>query len=318
MKTIEEMLDPELVATFKARPVVGDLTVDIPTKREARAALWQINRLPPSSLVTIQDCFISGPTSPAKLLVRLYKPIASLANQKSPCILWIHGGGFLYGHPDQDDAWCENIVGATGCIVASVDYRLAPEYPFPAGVEDVYVALEWLVNTSTKLGIEADRIAIAGASAGGGIAAAVALMARDRGGPHLAFQMPLYACLDDRHMTPSSTLINDERIWNRANSRKGWQLYLANQVENEISYYATPARAADLTGLPPAYMMVGQLDIVRDENIEYATRLMQAGIPTELHVYAGAFHSFEQIVPAADISKRAIQECFVALKKYVY
>lgn len=154
-----------------------------------------------------------------------------------------------------------------------------------------------------------------GASAGGGLAAAVALLARDQGGPKLAFQMPLYGCFDDRHATSSSTAVTDERLWNTASSQKAWKLYLAGSNGNPVSIYAAPARATDLTNLPPAYLCIGEEDLLRDENIEYATRLMQAGVPTELHVYPGAFHGFDRYAPDAQVSKRAVSEYVAALKR---
>ena len=207
------------------------------------------------------------------------------------------------------------LVEDVGCVVVSVDYRLAPEHAFPAATDDCYAALLWLATHAQELGVKRERLAIAGQSAGGGICAAVGLMARDRGEVSLSFQMPLYACLDDRHITSSSQETTDARTWNRAVSSKAWEAYLGTKREGDISPYAAPIRATNLAGLPPTYMMIGTLDLMRDENIEYANRLMQAGVPTELHVYPGAFHGFDLLVPNASVSKRAVEDYISALKR---
>lgn len=178
-----------------------------------------------------------------------------------------------------------------------------------------HAALTWLAANAQELGVDSDRLAIAGQSAGGGICAAVGLMARDRGEMKLSFQMPLYGCLDDRHITSSSHDITDTRTWYRELSLKAWEAYLGTDDKGDVSPYAAPTRATNLEGLPPTYMMIGTLDLMRDENIEYANRLMQTGVPTELHVYPGAFHGFEIITPNSSISQRAASEYIAALKR---
>jgi acetyl esterase/lipase len=309
----EQSLDPELRAALASIPKLGDFTADVPTFR--KAMLEMIKAIPQAHLesVTVEDRYIPGPEGAPEVFVRIYAPKERA--EACPGLLWIHGGGFLIGHPYQDDGLCQRFVEQVGCVIVSVDWRLAPENPFPAGVEDCYAALKWMVASAAELNIDSERIAVAGNSAGGGVTAAIALLARDRGGPKLAFQMPLYGCLDDRHITPSSQVITDPRVWNRDISLKAWKLYLGTEQNNEISPYAAPTRAKDLSGLPPAYICIGEADLMRDENIEYAMRLMQAGVSTELHIYPGAFHGFDVMVPSAAVSQRAVSEYIDALKR---
>ena len=309
----EQSLDPELRVALAAFPKSGSVTDDVVNARIAVSEMLAAFQGPPSENVIIEDRHIPGPPGAPDVLVRLYAP--KTRRGVLPGLLWIHGGGFLVGNPMMDDTLCQRFVEEIGCVIVSVDWRLAPENPFPAGVEDCYAALTWMVASAAELLIDPERVAVAGASAGGGVAAGVVLLARDRGGPKLAFQMPLYGCLDDRHITPSSTTITDERVWNTATSKEAWKLYLAGSDENSISPYAAPARAKDLTNLPPAYICIGEVDLMRDENIEYATRLMQAGVPTELHIYPGAFHGFDMMVPTAQVSQRAASEYVAALKR---
>ncbi len=245
--------------------------------------------------------------------IRIYTPVSRTG--LLPGLLWIHGGGFTVGNPKESDPLLTRIAEEVGCLVVSPGYRLAPEHPFPAAIDDCHATLLWLANHAQELGVDRDRLAIAGQSAGGGLCAGIGLMARDRGEVKLCFQMPLYACLDDRHLTASSYEITDLRTWNRDLSLKSWEVYLGSTSRDDVSPYAAPSRACNLAGLPPTYMMIGTNDLLRDENIDYANRLMQAGVPTELHIYPGAFHGFEIAAPGADISQRATAEYIAALKR---
>lgn len=246
------------------------------------------------------------PSVAGEILVKIYEP-SQRTDVKLPAMLWIHGGGYVMGHPDMDDALCERFVQAAKCVVVSVDYRLAPEHPYPAAIDDCYAGLKWMTDEAELLGIDLDRIAIAGASGGGGLTAALALMARDKGGPALIFQMPLYPMIDDRNITASSHEITaDNAPWNRTNNLAAWNMYLGDRTEDsEVSPYAVPSRAESLAGLPPTYTCIGQLDLFRDETIEYVARLAQAGVDVEFHLYPGTFHSFEGMVPQAEVSQRA-------------
>ncbi|THF84180.1 alpha/beta hydrolase [Cohnella fermenti] len=237
-----------------------------------------------------------------EMLLKIYEP-EQRPEAELPALLWIHGGGYILGHPDMEDAICEQFVLEAGCAVFSPDYRLAPDSPYPAAIEDCYAALLWLESAAAERRIDRSRIAIGGASAGGGLTAALALLARDRGAPPIMFQMPLYPMLDKRNVTPSSHEIVDPSVWNRENNQAAWRMYLG--TEDSDSPYASPSLASSLEGLPPAYLCVGQLDAFRDETIDYAARLAQAGVDVEFHLYPGGYHAFENFIREAEISKRA-------------
>ncbi|MCP1309514.1 alpha/beta hydrolase [Paenibacillus tyrfis] len=259
------------------------------------------------------------PGAAGEMLAKIYEP-AGRKGDKLPAMLWIHGGGYVMGHPDMDDELCERFVQTAGCVVVSVDYRLAPENPYPAAIEDCYAGLVWMTEKAESLGIDVNRVAIAGASGGGGLTAALALMARDKGGPSIIFQMPLYPMLDNRNITPSSHEITEDRaIWNRTNNLAAWNMYLGEENDaSGISSYAVPSRAENLAGLPPTYTCVGQLDLFRDETIEYVTRLAQAGVDVEFHLYPGCFHLFESFVPEAEVSQRAVQSYMDAMARALH
>jgi acetyl esterase/lipase len=313
----EASMDPELRAGFvQMKPFFSSVPSDPVAARKWMAEMLAAasGEWPKNERVTVENRSIPGPSGAPDVPIRIYAPAARTG--AVPGLLYIHGGGFTLGGLDTEDSSCQHIVGEVGCVVVSVDYRLAPEHTFPAAPEDCYAALKWMVAHAEQLGIDPARIGVRGGSAGGGLCAAVALMARDRKEVKLIFQMPLYGCLDDRHITPSSHQMDaEDMVWGRPASLLGWREYLGEDHQGNVSLYAAPARAEDLSGLPPAYMMIGELDLMRDENIEYATRLLQAGVPTELHVYPGAFHGFEGLVPNAAVSVRAVNEYTEALKR---
>ena len=313
---IEQNIDPGLRAGFTQIPESdNDISdwVEARKNQSEKMAAAQAGH-PKSDKVAIENRNIPGPAGSPEVPVRIYTPSVKKSGMSG--LLYIHGGGFTRGDRLQDfDSRCERIVEGVGCVLVSVGYRLAPENPFPAGVEDCYAALCWMASSAAYLGVDTTRIAVGGSSAGGGLAAATALMARDRKEVTLAFQWLFWGCIDDRHITPSSYEITDRRVWNRAKSINGWKAYLGSAYQGEVSPYAAPARMENLSGLPSAYIIVGELDILRDENIDYATRLMQAGIPAELHVIPGAFHGFTWEVPNAEVSIRTISESNAALKR---
>lgn len=297
-------LDPELRSVFNAlRP---DEPADVPVLRqrladEVAAARASIH---PDPHTFIEDRQLGNRPDAPPVRVRIYRPVDGAENL--PGLLWMHGGGFQLGLPEMDDEFCRTVSAAARCVVVSVDYRLAPEHPFPAGLEDCYEALLWLSGGASELRVNPALVAIGGASAGGGLAAGLALLTRDRGGPEVCFQFLKYPCLDDRHITPSSLEFTDPRCWNRDRSIRAWQLYLGGA--SRVTPYAAPARATDLSRLPPAYVYAAELDLLRDEVIEYAMRLMRAGVGTELRVVRGAFHGSEGRAPRATISRRNMDE----------
>lgn len=250
----------------------------------------------------------------ARVRVKVYYP-AVRKGALLPAILYMHSGGFFFGGADIADPICEHYVDALGCAVVSVDYRLAPENPYPAAPEDCYAALSWMCDSAVELGIDRNRIALCGASSGGGLAAAVALMARDRRKIGAAFQVLLYPALDHRHTTPSSRAISDPRVWNRALALKSWRAYLGTAWGDAVPPYASPAMAGDLSGLPPAYIAACEIDLLRDEAIGYAQRLYDSGVTAELHVFPGTFHSFDVCFPNTEISIRFGAGVVDALKR---
>lgn len=230
----------------------------------------------------------------------------------APCLLWLHGGGYIMGQAA--DMWHGPLFAEqTGCVVVSVDYRLAPEHPFPAALIDAFAALNWLANNAAPLGIDPTRIAIGGASAGAGLAAGLALYTRDQGGPIPSFQLLLYPMLDNLHDTPSGRLA-DHPVWPRSDSLAAWELYLGGVPGRAASPYAAAARATDLAGLPPARIVVGEVDLFLDENASYAKRLTQAGVPVEFQTYPGMFHSGEVAGANTAIGKRMINDTVAALR----
>ncbi|MEK5480260.1 alpha/beta hydrolase [Paenibacillus sp. FSL R5-0407] len=304
----EKRVLPELLGILKQAPKL-DLNDDIEKIRSFKPPA-----LDTSPEVKITTRSIQGPES--ELRIKIYEPV-NRETPKLPAVYWIHGGGYILGTPDGDDGLCEFFVNEVHCVVVSIDYRLAPEHPYPAAIEDCYAGLKWTADQVEELQIDSSRIAIAGASAGGGLTAALSLMARDRGGPQIAFQMPLYPMLDDRNETPSSYEINEQNLptaWNRENNLLAWKMYLGAAAADAVSPYAAPGRAEDLSGLPPTYTFIGQLDPFRDETMDYVARLAQAGVPVEFHLYPGCFHGFDAIFNEQDISKQARSGCVNALK----
>ena len=265
--------------------------------------------------VVTYDRTIPGPAGSPDVKIRVYAP-QDRESSALPCLFFYHGGGFLFGTVYRQEALCQRYVKHVGCVVVSVEYRLAPQWKMPAPLEDCYAALLWAHENHEELGIDPQRLAVAGLSAGGNLAAAVALMARDRKGPALCLQMPLYGELDYRLETPSAHEITDPKVWCRDNCEKSWEKVLS--PGHLPTQYESPALAKDLAGLPPLFSYIGQLDPGRDENIAYWTRMMEAGVPVEYHVFPGCYHCFELSVPEADYSKAAYALSYAALRRAFY
>ncbi|MEW9674176.1 alpha/beta hydrolase [Ammoniphilus sp. 3BR4] len=308
-------IDPELRKFLEEYPPL-DLD-NVETTRQGLASISQSIELPVDKSITIFNRMVPGSKDNPLVRIRIYQP--KNKSETLPGLLWIHGGGYVLGSPEDDDIICQRFVTEANCVVVSVDYRLAPENPYPAGLEDCYSVLKWFFDQADELGVDPTRIGAAGISAGGGLTAALSLLARDRKGPELCFQMPLYPMIDDRNNTPSSLEITGNMVWNHELNQKGWTMYLngANGTE-DVSKYAAPSRETNFAGLPYTYTCVGQLDPFRDETLDYVTRLSRSGVDVEFHLYPGCFHGFEWFVPTASISQRAVAEYIGAVKHVLH
>jgi acetyl esterase len=308
-------IDPELLPWLDMLPAVT--LSDYDALLAARASVGRLQEVvpayEPANPVDVRDVAVPGPSDAPDVPVRVYSP--SGREGAVPGLLYIHGGGFVLGDLDMFHASLLHLVDELGVVIVSVDYRLAPEHPFPAPVEDCYAALNWTAAKAAELGIDPARLGVAGESAGGGLAAAVALLARDRGGPELCFQYLGIPELDDRLETPSMRAYVDTPMWNRPNAVYSWTSYLGTEPGGaDVSPYAAPARAADLSGLPPAFVTTCQFDPLRDEGIQYAQRLLQAGVTAELHHYPGTFHG-SSIIQDAAVSRRMLADEVAAMRR---
>lgn len=278
--TAEFHPDLRRVARYMPKQVVTPVTV--PIMRAAERLLW---RRTPKDVEVL--------TLASRVGVRLFRPADTAG--AGPALLWIHGGGYVIGRAAQDDQLCRRFARELGVTVASVDYRLAPDHPYPAPLEDCYSALKWLTGLPA---VDPARVAIGGASAGGGLAAALAVLTRDRGEIALAAQLLVYPMLDDRTVDREDLENPGQRLWNQSSNKYGWDAYLGD-ADRDV---AVPARRHDLAGLPPAWLGVGTLDLFHDEDLAYAERLNAAGVPCHVEVVQGAFHGFDGIAPKAEVS----------------
>ena len=311
------MIDPELTAVLDFMPVI-DLDDPVAARREFEKLLVAMRTtVPEADLLEIEDRLIPGWEDDPDVSVRVYRPKAVAADPSTtvPGIVHIHGGGFVVGSVEAEHVGAVLTAASTGAVLVSVDYRLAPEHPYPAGLHDCYAALSFLHAEAAALGVDPARVAVSGASAGGGLAAATALLARDRGGPPVCFQMLHIPELDDRLETPSMREFVDSPLWNRPLAVKSWEFYLGDLAGSDsVPFYAAPARATDLRGLPPAYVSTAENDPLRDEGIGYALAMLQAGVSVELHQFPGTFHG-SMLVTSAAVSRRAAHEASVVLRR---
>lgn len=256
-----------------------------------------------------------GPAGAPEVAVRIYRPRAG--DHRRGCIFHIHGGGYVGGAYREMEAIHAPLAATLDCVIVTVDYRLAPETRFPGAIEDCYAALGWTFAEAEALGIDVTRIGVMGESAGGGLAAALALLARDRGEFALAFEHLIYPMLDDRTCTADPHPIVGEFIWPAENNAFGWGALLGQAPGSEgVSPYAAAARADQLAGLPPTYIATGALDLFVEEDIEYARRLIRAGVPTQLHVWPGAYHGFD-LVPGTTVGDAARKASVDALRRFL-
>jgi acetyl esterase/lipase len=307
--------DPELAA---AVPMMPDADVSQPqtARQTMRALAEQVNSTVDTSGLAISEQHLRCADDDADMAVRIYRRAQSSA-KPVPGILFIHAGGFVIGDLETEHSVCAAVVAALDVVLVSVDYRLAPEHPYPAAIDDCYSALQWLHSEAQSLNVDVSRIAVMGSSAGGGLAASLAIMARDKSAPAVCFQFLGVPELDDRMTTPSMQAFTDTPLWNRPSAKASWQAYLQGEFSagaDNTPAYAAAARADDLSGLPPAYICAMEFDPLRDENILYGMRLLQAGVSTELHCFPGAFHG-SSMIATAKVSQRQHAEMIAVLEK---
>lgn len=311
--TTRHLVDPEVAPLLDLWPT---MTISAETLAAMRA-----REFPPMPFdaagSSLEIRTVPGPVGAPDITLHIYLP--EDAARPVPCIYHIHGGGYVGGKAATLERLHRPLVRELGCALISVDYRLAPETPHPGPIEDCYAGLAWINANAAALDIDPARIGVMGESAGGGLAAALALLARDRGEYGLAFQHLIYPMLDDRTCVTSDPHPHTgEFVWNADSNHFGWASLLGHAPGGEgISPYAAAARAEDLAGLPPTFISTGSLDLFLEEDIEYARRLLRAGVPTELHVFSGGFHGYD-IMPGARVSEAARNASREALRRFLH
>jgi acetyl esterase/lipase len=312
--TRPEPMDPDLRPGIDLIPT---LEVDEGLLSRARA-LGEEFQVPAESYarpdVVVETRHVPGPAGAPDVRVIFYR--STSATGQSPALVYIHGGGFVFGTVEADGPIATQLAADLNCVVVTVDYRLAPETRAPGSAEDCYAVLKWILDNAPTERVDPARVALWGPSAGGGLAAAVGLMARDRGGPPICFQMLIYPMLDDRTAARTDVPPHLGRyVWTNELNAFGWQALLGVPPGSpEVPAYSVPARSVDLAGLPPTYIGTAGLDLFVEENLEFARRLIVAGVPTEVHVTPGAYHGFELNVGAPAVIK-AYQSRVAALRR---
>jgi acetyl esterase/lipase len=300
--------DPELAAALEiiGATLPSSISADALAAMRAGMALMRVpaEELRRDGAFEVEERTVPGPPGAPGVSLLICRPAG--AGTPLGAVYHTHGGGMILGDNTSGVLevleWAERL----RLVVVSVEYRLAPEHPHPAPVEDCYAGLVWTAENAAELGIDPGRLIVAGSSAGGGLAAALALLARDRGGPALAGQLLMCPMLDDRNDTPSSRQMAGRGVWDRTSNETGWTALLGGARGGpDVSPYAAPAREPDLSGLPPAFIDVGSAETFRDEDVAYATRLWQAGGRAELHVWPGGFHGFTMLAPQSALSREA-------------
>jgi acetyl esterase len=303
-------LDPQAQAMLAQIPVLTDevvLALAPPLLRQAMAAMPGSTG-PVEAVARVENRTLPGPAG--EIPVRIYAPSPQ---RGLPALVYFHGGGFVIGSLDTHDGTCRSLANAIGCIVVSVDYRLAPEHKFPAGPEDCYAATRWVAEKGAEIGVDTSRIVVGGDSAGGALAAVVSLMARDRGGPALRHQLLVYPVTNHDFTTASYEENKQGYLLSREMMRWFWNHYLA-KPEDGADPYASPLRAASFAGLPPAHVITAEFDPLRDEGEALAARLARDGVPTTRSRYDGMIHGFFSMSAMLDAGKRAVAEAAAAVK----
>lgn len=308
------LLEPDLKDFFLSMPPLELTRVQLPAIRAAREAMAmeQMPPLPPE--VSIVQEYAPGRSDQPDVRMKIYRTGSDRKDR--PAILHLHGGGYVLGSPESMAPQCCAWAKGMDAVVVAPAYRLAPETSYPGNVEDAYAALGWIYANAGQLGVDTSRIAVAGESAGGGLAAGLALLARDRKEYAFCHQQLIFPMLDDRTTIRADlSPMYGEFVWDRAKNHFGWSALLgAEPGGHDVSPYAAAARAEDLSGLPPTFIATGAMDLFTEENLEYARRLMASGVPVELHVYPGAPHGF-MWVPDARVTKQYARDAWDGLAR---
>jgi acetyl esterase/lipase len=316
MSTIE-LVDPELRHALTLWPSLPLTADSLPQRRADSLQLLAAMPLPDLPDITVDEVRVDSAFGAKPIRVLTYRPTRS--DEPLPTIVHIHGGGFVMGAPEMKDVENRLLASELRCAIYSVDYRLAPEAPHPAPLEDIYSVFTWLHAKADHLGLDPARIGIKGESGGGGLAAAAALYARDHEGPKFAFQQLIYPMIDDR--TAVRTDLHPhvgEFVWTQKNNYFGWRSLLGREPgAADVSPYAAASRTADVSGLPPTYISVGGLDLFLEENVAYADRLSRAGVPVEFHMYPRAYHGFYRATDAR-VTQQAERDNREALRRFVH
>lgn len=313
--TTRHLVDPELLPGLDMIPTLEFSAATLPLIRQQFGVGGATSADDEASALARDVRSISSPEGHNIALI-IYRP-ANLPDP-APAVLYMHGGGYVIGSAASMLGANQGLAQAAECLLVAVDYRLAPETSHPGPVEDCYAALKWLHDNAAELGVDPERIAVAGESAGAGLAAGLALLARDRGEAAIVHQHLIYPMLDDRTNRTNANPNAGEFVWTPESNDFGWSSLLGFPAGGDgVSPYAAAARAEDLTGLPSTFISVGALDLFAEEDIEFARRLMRAGVPTELHIYPGAYHGFE-IVGDAAVTRKAHHNSVSALRRALH
>jgi triacylglycerol lipase len=308
---VNKRVEPGTVARL-GRLAHWDLT-SIDTIRSSYTAVGS-PPVPADERVRRSDGVIPGIDGRPDVRVRWYRP--SFVSAPLPCLVWLHGGGYIMGTLDENDDRLDRMVIELGCAVVSVDWRLAPEHPYPEGLDDAETVFRRVGQDPAAFGVDPSRLAVGGASAGGGLAAALCLRLRTVGVAQPALQLLIYPMLDDREVTPSIRAIEDPGhwgLWHLQANRMCWDAYLGALAKGEVPPTAAPSRANDLSQLAPAFLAIGDIDGYLDENLDYAARLSRAGVPTELHVYPGVIHGGFGAPPSTPRTAQLLRDVYGAL-----
>lgn len=312
---MRDLVDPALLPALDMMPAFELSTEALPAIRAGMDQMVAAAPEPEDSDVTWRDDAVASPSG-HRVPVRIYTPAG--AEGPLPLIVQIHGGGYVMGSHLLSHLANLETSAAVQAVIVAVDYRLAPETMAPGSVEDCYAALSWAVHEAQTLGVDSQRVAVRGESAGGGLAAALCQLARDRGGPAILHQNLIYPMLDDRTCLSQQPDHLGAFVWTPQANAFGWQALLGVAPGSaEVPAYSAAARATSLKSLPSAFIAVGALDLFVNEDMEYARRLIEAAVPTELHVYAGAYHGFDAM-PDAEPVLRMKRDAFAALRRALH